>query len=785
MLKTPMAGDKSKIKKRLLMVGALVFAALVVFGFSYVTPHHQPSPSFVGSEACASCHQKAYTAWQGSQHAHAMAHANSETVLGNFNQVKFKQGAIESIFFRRDGKYFVTTDGPDGELADFEIKYTFGIYPLQQYLVEFADGRVQALSIAWDSRAARLGGQRWFHLYPRETIDFTDELHWTKRSQNWNYMCADCHSTDVRKHYDPVADKFKTTWQEIAVGCESCHGPGSNHLIWSQNKSKSDSAMGLTNILHERRDVHWHLDPATGNSRRDVPRTRSAEVDTCAQCHSRRTQISEGYHAGKAFQDFYRPETLAPDLYFADGQQREEVYTWGSFLQSRMNHAGVTCSDCHEPHSQKTRAQGNDVCATCHSAAKYNSQNHHHHTQDSTGAQCVNCHMPTTTYMVIDARHDHSIRIPRPDLSAKIGTPNACNGCHTKSDATWAAKQVGTWYGHPAFDFASRSFQTAGDAFTAADGGLPQADQWLERVVADISNPAITRATAFDRMTTSLLAGQKVEPSAGVTQRAISGLKDPDPQVRRASVAMLQSLPEKERLNMIGPLLSDPIRVVRIEAASVLADAMDGATGQQKALFKAAGAEFEATQNYNADRPESLMLLGNYDVRRGESADAEATFKRAIHLDPSYAPAYVNLADLMRVNGRDSDGELLLRNGVRVTPRTAGLHHALGLTLIRLQKLGEATTELKVASELDPENARYAYVYSSSLQSAGRLREAIVELNRILKVHPSDRDLLIAAVTICRDTGEIAAAKKFAKALRAVDPSSSEVSQLAHDLGLR
>ena len=215
---------------------------------------------FVGSEACAGCHAGAFAAWKGSQHAHAMQHATAETVLGNFAEARFRYAGIESRFFQRDGKYFVRTDGADGRLADFEIKYTFGIEPLQQYLVEFPDGRLQALAIAWDTRPKEHGGQRWFHLYPDDKVDFRDELHWTRSSQNWNFMCADCHSTDVHKNYDAAANTFHTTFKEIAVGCEACHGPASAHIDWARTKP-ADKAEGLTVTLRQLAGVRWAVDP--------------------------------------------------------------------------------------------------------------------------------------------------------------------------------------------------------------------------------------------------------------------------------------------------------------------------------------------------------------------------------------------------------------------------------------------------------------------------------------------------------------------------------------------
>ena len=402
-----------------------------------------------------------------------MADATEQNVLGNFSGARFAYAGTTTEFFRRDGKFFARTDGPDGKVADFEVKYTFGVQPLQQYLVELSGGRLQALSIAWDSRPKSQNGQRWFHLYPNERITHDDELHWTRPSQNWNFTCADCHSTGLRKNYDRDNDRFQTHFAEISVGCEACHGPGSRHITWASaprgdRAALRDSTKGLTARLDERRGVAWNVSATSGNATRSHPRVSDREIETCAQCHSRRSQIADGYEAGKPFLDYYRPALLTRPLYHADGQQRDEVYDWGSFLQSKMFARGVTCSDCHNPHSGKLRADGNATCASCHLPAKYDTPAHTHHESTSAGATCIGCHMPTTTYMVIDPRHDHSLRIPRPDLSVTLGTPNACTSCHTQRDARWAAAQVTAWYGPRA---GPDAHERVAKAFFAADAG--------------------------------------------------------------------------------------------------------------------------------------------------------------------------------------------------------------------------------------------------------------------------------------------------------------------------
>jgi predicted CXXCH cytochrome family protein len=400
---------------------------------------------FVGSAECATCHQRENYLWRGSHHQLAMQPATNSAVLGDFNNANFSNDGITSIFFRRNSKFMVRTDGPDGALRDYEIKYTFGVAPLQQYLIAMPGGRLQALGIAWDSRPRERGGQRWFFLYPDQKIPFSDPLHWTSIDQTWNFICADCHSTNLRKNYDLRTRSYATTYAEIDVGCEACHGPGSNHVSWARKRGdwrKFDSNHGLNIALDEREGVSWLADSGGDTIHRSRPRESEREIQMCARCHSRRGEIYEDYVHGQAVDDDYRVALLDQGIYFQDGQIKGEVYEYGSFVQSRMFHAGVTCSDCHEPHSLKLRADGNNVCLQCHSAPKYDSPKHHFHQKGSPGAQCVECHMPSRTYMIIDARRDHSLRIPRPDLSAKIGTPNACTNCHKDKSSQWATDSL-------------------------------------------------------------------------------------------------------------------------------------------------------------------------------------------------------------------------------------------------------------------------------------------------------------------------------------------------------
>ncbi|MDH5429871.1 MAG: multiheme c-type cytochrome, partial [Nitrospirota bacterium] len=520
-------------------------------------------PTYTGSEACADCHRPLYEAWQISHHAYSMQPADPNTVLGNFNDEAFAHGDQTFHFSRVNNTFMVKTNGSDGQLHEYKVAYTFGIDPLQQYLIPFSKGRLQALSIAWDTRSKEAGGQRWFHLYPDEHINRTDPLHWTGPNQNWNYMCADCHSTNLQKHYDVSQDSYTTTWSDLNVGCEACHGPGSHHVDWARaseagKSSGSYNAKGLSVQLPAFQKESWQLHPAANTAVLQKGTPSSLEIDTCARCHSRRSVISEKAHAGQPFLDHYLPALLEERLYHPDGQIDEEVYVYGSFLQSKMFQKGVTCHDCHEPHGLQLRTTGNALCTRCHRSETFDSPAHHFHPSGSTGAQCVECHMPAKTYMVVDPRRDHSLRIPRPDLSVTLGTPNACAKCHQNRTAQWAAREVEKRYGDP-----RRNGTHYGEALEAGRKGSPEADRLLANLVKEHTQPGIIRASALS------LLGNYAGPT---TLEAMTlGLHDDDPLVRIGALRALDTIAPKNRSVLAQHLLTDKIRAVRIEAGRQLA----------------------------------------------------------------------------------------------------------------------------------------------------------------------------------------------------------------------
>jgi tetratricopeptide (TPR) repeat protein len=776
--------------RKFLLVGACALLAILIAVWAlHRTRHAPPSalaqsppppapPVYVGAEACKGCHTSQYQAWMGSHHQLAMQEATAATVLGDFHDAKFVHGKVTSRFYRKDEKFFVSTDGADGRQQDFEIRYTFGVYPLQQYLVPFPDGRLQALSIAWDARPRAQGGQRWIHLYPHENIGAGDELHWTQLQQNWNYMCAECHSTDLRKNYDAATNTYRTSWKDISVACESCHGAGSAHLQWAaaQAGAKGAGAVhedGLLAHFDDRQGASWILDTATGNSHRSQPRANTQEVETCGRCHARAAKISEDWSPTQPLTDTHRVTLLEEGMYTADGQMQDEVYNYGSFVQSRMFAAGVTCSDCHDPHSQKLRVTDQEVCGRCHTLAKYAAASHHHHKEQGPESRCAACHMPVRTYMVVDQRHDHSFRIPRPDESVKYGTPNACSDCHKDKPATWAAKAAAGWYGS-----GDPGYQHFTAALFAARHQTQTVARELLSLAADGTSPDIARATAL-----SELGGYMDSNGLAAAQ---AGLRSPDNLVRLAAVELFLETDAATRWEALGPLLRDPVRAVRIAAASEVADALPaGASAAARQDLEAALSDYVATRKLNADRPEAHLALGDLYTRQRNAEAAESEYRQAIKLWAGFVPAYVNLADLSRSRQHDEEAEHWLTQAAQVAPDNAAVALSLGLLRVRQHKTAEALQQLARATKLAPENAHYAYVYAVGLYSSGTAAAGLDLLRRTHERFPGNREVLYGLASLAAESGDLEAAKRYAQSFVAMAPADPRGAELLGQLKQR
>jgi Tfp pilus assembly protein PilF len=716
--------------------------------------------TFVGNRKCMDCHKKEYDSWQDSHHDHAMDVANEKTVLGDFNNAVFESRGIQSRFYKKGARYFVYTQGPGGQLGEFEITHTFGWYPLQQYLVPFPAGRLQCLPIAWDVKE-----KRWYHLYPEQALDPDDWLYWTNAGQNWNGMCAECHSTNLKKNYDLSTDSYQTTWSEMDVGCEACHGPGSRHVQWAELPDMARPQVENDDLVVK----------TSGLGSRDL-------VELCAPCHSRRAILGDYTHAEPDLLDSLLPSLLTEELYFPDGQIQDEVYVYGSFTQSKMYHRDVRCSGCHDVHSVKLVQEGNHLCLQCHKAHEHDTGEHHFHKKKGeqgepiksregtvlfhvgTGAECVQCHMPGRYYMGIDYRPDHSFRIPRPDLTVKMGTPNACNRCHQDKTPQWSDETVTKWYGpgrRPHY----------GSIIQAGRLRQPELHGDLVNLAMDHLYPVIVRATAL-----FLLSGFPGKDSRNAYEIA---LMDDEALIRRTAVQALNIPDIGRQVELISPLLYDPVKAVRIEAAYRLAgEPSKSLEARQEKVFQTALREFIASMEYSGDFAFGRYNLGNLYAELNDPQEAIHQYRAAIKIDDLFYPAKVNLAMLYNRLGENDEAEVLLRQVVNTHPGLHDIAYSLGLLLAEKKQYDEAALYLKSAAGGMPERARIHYNLGLVLQYLKRDGEAEAALRQALKIDPEEVDYLYALTRFYMDKAHLEKAREMAEEMVAKHPDR----RIGHDL---
>jgi predicted CXXCH cytochrome family protein len=719
---------------------------------------HQPL--YISSAQCSACHTDVAAEWQGSDHGWAWREPTSANVLGNFDDTTFENKGVSSRFYTRNGKYFVETDGPDGKPTEFEIKYTVGVKPLQQYLVETGNGRLQVLDLAWDTEQ-----NRWYHLYPSQNNKAGDGLHWTGPYKNWNARCAECHATSFEKNYDPTTKSYSSKQAEIGVGCEACHGPGEAHASWAEARERFDPSV-------------WSKVSPNGLTVQFKAGDTETEIQQCAGCHSRREPFSASSPTpGTKFADNYRLALLRNGLYHADGQILDEVYVYGSFLQSKMYASGVSCTNCHQPHSNQLKADGNAVCTQCHSPqgnpgfpslkpAFYDGPEHHFHETGSEGAQCASCHMPERLYMVIDGRRDHSFRVPRPDLSVKNGTPNTCTDCHTDQTAAWAVEQVSQR--HPNGRTGSPHY---GEIFSAARSGInAELEGRLLALLEDLTVAPIVRATAMDLLKT---APSKVSADTGEPF-----LGDEDPLVRGAAIALQRGAPLAARVQRIVPLLDDPSQSVRIEAARALIDVTGVRYPPQIAnLLRSATNEYRASHSAKTDFPEVQLAIGGTALAQRDLDAAERAFSEAVTMDPQLSDGWLTLARVQIARREISAAEKTLERAVQAVPDDAVLYQSLAGVKFMAGKYQEAVFPLERALHLIPGKTAIMADLGILRSRLGDHVPAILLLNRAKLAGNQSPELLYALVESYVATRNRGAAERTVQELERLHPAHPSVTQ--------
>lgn len=693
--------------------------------------------TFVGSESCKSCHENEYNLWKGSHHDQAMKIADSTTILANFNNITFEHDNVKSFFFKKDGDYYVNTQGEDGKYADFKIIYTFGFTPLQQYIVQFPNGEYNCLLTAWDSVE-----NKWFHLLPDLEIAHDEWINWSGGSQRWNNMCADCHSTNLQKNYNSQTGVYNTTYSEINVGCEACHGPSSAHNSFYENQEINPDET----LIPPKMYMGSYVPP-------------KELVDKCARCHSRRSQITEYFDYKGEYMDHYYQRLIQDPEYELDGQILGEDYVYGSFIQSKMYSLGISCKDCHDMHSLKLKKDGNDLCLTCH-VPTYNTPEHHFHEMNTEAALCINCHMIGRTYMGNDYRRDHSFRIPRPDQSVKYGTPNACNRCHTEESAQWSSDFIVEKYGPERADHFSDHL---------LKGYFEDHDEWV-KLFSNTSYPAIARATAL---------AQYAE-NKPLTEEEITALtaylKDSSVMVRNETIRALELIGNKNVSKKVLPLLNDSVRIVRISAASYFNTIGELLIDNED--FNKANQEFLTDLDLNADFPDGLNRIALYHQLKGNMDLAVEYYKKSIVEDNRNNRSRMNLALIYYNQGLINECEALYLKVVEQEPEFSYSYYMLGLLYNELGNYSKSMEYLKIATEKQPVNMNAFYNYAVMLQKLGNFSESLKITEKALKENPNNERILYVKLTTLLNLKKLNEAYETGIQLVKINPENMDYRQI-------
>ena len=622
---------------------------------------------YVGDKACVDCHQTEVELWQGSHHDLAMQIANETTVLGDFNNINTTIDGVEYFFFKKDNDFIVRIIEIDNSEMEYKIDYTFGVTPLQQYLVDFDKGKKQVLRVTWD-----VIDKKWYHQYKGDKIAPHDWLHWTKGAQNWNTMCAECHSTNLKKNYSIEDDSFDTSYSSINVNCESCHGPAEKHLKWAENETEDKDTYILTG------------------------RNQKEQLNACATCHARRVKLTENYTPGENFEDQYMVQNITDNFYHGDGQIDEEDYVLGSFMQSKMYAEGVKCNDCHNAHSLKLKFEGNKLCLQCHVPANYETEQHYFHEQNTEASLCINCHMTGKDYMGNDFRRDHSFRIPRPDQSEKFDTPNACINCHKDKTNQWAAKAIIENYGEKR----AAHFSDALLLSTQENINSAQREE-LNNFINDLKYPEIARATVIE----NLVYNQQEDYASLVV-----ALNDSSAIVRYNALLKFRNLTPQERVSIALKHMNDTIKLVRIGAAQLVIGLDENTlTGLDKSNFLTARNELETMLFSNADFSNGRMQLGDYYLQNNNIGKAIEHYEMALYKDNLLLPVYSNLATAYSMVNNFEKASETIDVWIELDPENGRPHYLKGLLNFENNNNELAINELLIAIKLDSKDTRSMY----------------------------------------------------------------------------
>jgi len=690
------------------------------------------------SSYCRQCHEDVFEDWAQSHHALAnrlLDPGHDDLPFSTEFPGTHPDGTLS--FSKSEGQYQITIRDPEGEIHHYHPDMALAYTPLHQYLVPFPGGRWQATQIAWDPER-----EEWFDVYDDDRQP-GEWGHWQGRGMNWNSRCAWCHMTGYDKNYHIEEDAYQSRWIEQGISCVQCHGTMDNH---GEAARKEEPDLKIPRL------------------------TATRVMHNCASCHSRREELTGDFQPGDNYHEHFRLQLMEnAATYYPDGQIRDEVFVYGSFLQSRMHAAGVRCMDCHDPHTQELRhpVRNNQLCQTCHgapgrmNAPRIDPIEHSHHPEGSSGNRCVECHMPQTTYMQRDPRRDHGFHIPDPLMTRELGIPNACNRCHTDQSTDWAMDAVDSWFGEKM----ERPERERTRAIARAQNVDPQALQPVLDALERETIP-IWRATLI-----ALLQPWAGEPQVRlVVERA---LEEEFPLTRAAALRVLGQVPgNRERIRSF--LGTTQPRMVRITAAQLLQEDLD----PESQAFR----EYRHFLDFNADQPTGASRIAQFHFSRNQVEKATEWMRKAVEYDPYSPPLHRDLAIMEQVANRSEAAEESLLRARELDPKNPEYPFSLGLLYAETRNLEKAVQSLREAVTLDPGFHRAHYNLGLAYVRQQKRLSALRSLQKAIELQPRNPDYHYAIATLYLDYGDSDSAREALESALRSDPTHAPSRRLLQRL---
>lgn len=724
---------KSALLRRTLATG--VPSLLMVLAVGCSTPESPTPPTgtrptgvptaellhegYVGAKACQPCHQELYATWDASAHGHAMAEPSPETVVGDFlNPGPIQFRGVTYRPHRSGDDYVITIESPGEEPESYRIDLLIGAIQAQGYLTRLPDGRYQELPIAINRRSgawieASAGGT----LKDAAPLDPTNFYHWKSPGRTWNQRCYNCHLSQMVQNYDPETDTYATAWVDLSINCESCHGPGKEHVdFWNESVQGAFRPPEADTSLVKLQGLPGKL-----------------AVYACVQCHAKKTFNAVGFQPGDEFHDFYEPALLDDPSIWPDGLFKAESYTYiGYLLNQCYLKGGLTCTQCHDPHGSAhgvdlltSWEESDRLCARCHPDLVSEPLPHTHHRVGTVGSRCLDCHMPQyelKEFLVPGVvLTDHRLASPVPENTIRFGIPNACGTvkCHADKTTEWASEWSNKWYGAYQDESVART-----TTIHLGQTGNPEGLGPLVELLANQDEPEAIRASAA-----TLIGGLQSEDAV---PHLAAALQDASSLVRARAALALGRVRSPSATAALSNVLTDPNPFVRINAVmAVNALAIAPPTDEHKqALIKGLDEYVDLLSGLWATDPAAAVTLGDLHMRDGRPEEAAASYERALAKWPHDPDALIRLAKIRLQSGDLNTASEHVQHALRLRPNDAGAR------ALQEQIASPAIAQLQYQVEINPTSARARHNLATYYAQQGRLDEAIAEYSEAIRLKP-------------------------------------------------